>query len=88
MAHTYVLLEVSKECYEEVETKLKEAGYGHAFFEEEDGVVIDMHGIALQVEGKRSCPDSSLLNWGAHLLEEKEDERTKSKRAETIGDSD
>lgn len=44
MTHTYALLEVSAVAYEEVATKLRAAGYDHAF--NADGE-IDMHGIAL-----------------------------------------
>lgn len=47
MTHTYVILEVSKPCYEEIAKKLREAGYDHVF--ESDGT-IDMHGIALMIE--------------------------------------
>ncbi len=45
--HTYALLEISIEAYEEIEQKLRQAGYDHAF--SEDGH-IDMHGIALVKE--------------------------------------
>lgn len=47
MTHTYVFLEVSKSAYDEIKAKLEKADYQHAFHEEEEGVVIDMHGIAL-----------------------------------------
>jgi len=43
MTHTYVLLEISQDAFDEVEDKLREAGYDHAFV---DGN-IDMHGLAL-----------------------------------------
>lgn len=46
MTHTYVVLEVSKACYDEIAKKLKEAGYDHVFNDGE----IDMHGIALAIE--------------------------------------
>jgi hypothetical protein len=42
--HSYALLEVSQEAYDEIAKKLREAGYDHAFMD--DGEV-DMHGIAL-----------------------------------------
>jgi hypothetical protein len=45
MAHTYAIVEVSKEVYKEIRGKLEEAGYGHAV---EDGIM-DMHGLALKV---------------------------------------
>lgn len=43
MTHTYVTLEISELAFKEIETKLKVAGYNHAF----DGNIIDMHGLAL-----------------------------------------
>ncbi len=42
--HTYALLPVSDEVYEEIEQKLRAAGYHHAFSREGH---IDMHGLAL-----------------------------------------
>lgn len=44
---TNAVLEVSSTTYEEIATKLREAGYDHAF--DRDGH-IDMHGIALAKE--------------------------------------
>lgn len=54
--HTFAVLEVSKETYEEIATKLRDAGYGHAFqgLVEENGRIyedVDMHGIAIRQEG-------------------------------------
>jgi len=43
MTHTFSLLEVTHSTYDEIESLLHEAGYGHAFIEN----AIDMHGIAL-----------------------------------------
>lgn len=49
MTHTYAILEISVEAYNEIRDKLKNAGYQHAFHEESRGeFVIDMHGIALK----------------------------------------
>ena len=54
--HTYAILEVSAATYEEITTKLREAGYKQVFHVEvrrASGVihtVIDMHGIALAKE--------------------------------------
>jgi hypothetical protein len=45
VTYTYVELDVSAAVFHEIATKLKEAGYGHAF--DDDGRVIDMHGLAL-----------------------------------------
>jgi hypothetical protein len=42
--HTYAELELSPIAYEEIKTKLKAAGYEHAFME---GGAIDMHGIGV-----------------------------------------
>lgn len=44
--HTYALLEVSREAYDEIKGKLQAAGYDHALHD--DGL-IDMNGIALEV---------------------------------------
>ena len=49
MPHTYAILEVSRECYEEIEDKLKEAGRSYAIFHDQVPA-IDMHGIAIQKE--------------------------------------
>lgn len=50
MCHTYVILRLSQTSWDEIADKLCAAGYGHAFHAERDGVVIDMHGIAVQAE--------------------------------------
>lgn len=47
MTYTYAILEVSTAAFEEIAGKLRAAGYDQAFHDEDDGVVIDMHGIAL-----------------------------------------
>jgi hypothetical protein len=48
MTHTYAVLEVSSAAYQEIKEKLDKAGYAHAFHrDDEHGIVIDMHGIAL-----------------------------------------
>lgn len=52
--HTYAELGLSEQAYNEIESKLREADYGHAFME--DGT-IDMHGIG--VTKARKCPQ-----WG------------------------
>lgn len=53
MSYTYAILKVSPATYAEIQAKLEAAGYGHAFHDQADGPVIDMHGIALQAEGLR-----------------------------------
>jgi hypothetical protein len=49
MTHTYARLPLSREAYEEVSLKLKEAGYHHAF---ENNGDIDMHGIGICIEAE------------------------------------
>lgn len=53
MTYTYVELEVSKAAYDEIAAKLRAAGYD-CF----DGIIIDMHGLALvpPEEEKQQCP--------------------------------
>lgn len=49
MSHTYAILQLSAAAFQEIETKLHEAGYEHAFdTAAEGGLTIDMHGIAVQ----------------------------------------
>lgn len=50
--YTYATLEVSAAAYKEIRDKLDAAGYQHAFHEDGDGEVIDMHGIGLKDGGK------------------------------------
>jgi len=54
--HTYVTLDVSHDAYTEIKQKLEAAGYQHAFHDDgdSDGVVIDMHGLALVDSGEDS----------------------------------
>ena len=54
MSHTYAILEVSESTYNEIGEKLRAAGYDQAFHEDNslrslNGIVIDMHGIALSL---------------------------------------
>lgn len=46
MTHTFAILPISQTAYEEIKSKLIEAGYQHAILEEAGQEVIDMHGIA------------------------------------------
>jgi hypothetical protein len=52
MTHTYATLEVSRAAYDEIASKLREAGYDHVFIPDRIGAAptIDMHGIGLVVE--------------------------------------
>lgn len=57
MTYTYAVLEVSPACYDEIKEKLDAAGYQHAFHTERgEGVLIDMHGIALRRDETPSDP--------------------------------
>ncbi len=47
-SHTYAVLKVSKTTYAEIRKKLVEADYSGQFDNDDDGEIIDMHGIALQ----------------------------------------
>lgn len=56
MTHTYAVLEVSQRTYNEIKEKFEEAGYQQAFhddgpFDPTKPSLIDMHGVALQLEG-------------------------------------
>lgn len=50
MSHTFAILKVSTRVYDEIKQSLIKAGYDHAIMKEGKDEVIDMHGIALQVE--------------------------------------
>lgn len=47
MSHTYAVLDVSCEAYQEIRRLLVEAKYPYKIESDEAGEVIDMHGIAL-----------------------------------------
>ena len=55
MTYTHVTMDVSHAAYAEIMDKLVAAGYEHAIHNtrSDDGVVLDMHGIALKDEGKK-----------------------------------
>lgn len=60
--HTYALLEVSKETFEEISKKLSSADYRHAFHDLPEGRVIDMQGIGIVSEGtKDKFPTDEVL---------------------------
>lgn len=63
--HTYALLEVSPEAFEEVSHKLEAAGYDHAFHRGGvDGDLIDMHGIALSTRPRAGkLPETDAEAW-------------------------
>ena len=75
--YTYALLDVSAATYDEIEKKLREAGYDHAF---NDKGEIDMHGIALARPAELGTPDENTVDamaWAylnavhSHLPEER-----------------
>lgn len=51
--HTYAILELSHAAYNEINAKLRAAGYHHVFHEDSShGTVMDMHGIALALDNE------------------------------------
>lgn len=54
MTYTYVIMEISREAYDEIAIKMREAKYDHVFNDGGEGktALIDMHGIAVQGDGK------------------------------------
>ena len=61
MTYTYAILDVSHAVYIEIKEKLEKAGYSDQFHDDcdGDGVVIDMHGIALKDEGENNASNGS-----------------------------
>jgi hypothetical protein len=47
---TFAIMEVSQAVYDEIKAKLEAAGYEDAVHTSGDGVVLDLHGIALALE--------------------------------------
>ena len=45
---TYVTLELSKQAFTEIETKLREADYDHCFDKQDGETVIDLTGLAVK----------------------------------------
>jgi len=45
--HTFALLELSPAAYGEIRYKLEQAGYQHAFIEDDGKPIIDMQGIGV-----------------------------------------
>jgi hypothetical protein len=52
--YTYAILEISSAAFAEIKQKLEAADYKHTFSEDENGLVIDMHGIALADEQRKN----------------------------------
>ena len=61
MTYTYTLLAIPPATYVEIERKLREAGYDHAFNAKGE---IDLHGIALERPPRHSnsCSNQNVLN--------------------------
>src|SRR5688500_17393473 len=59
--HTFVVLELSKTAFEEIHSKMEEAGYAHAFNTGDGKVTIDMHGIAVAEEEGESAPRHEIV---------------------------
>lgn len=53
--HTFAVLELSAAAYAEIAVKLRDVEYGHAFIEQDERTVIDMHGIAVAKEKAEDC---------------------------------
>ena len=51
MTYTYAICQLSRAAFDEIAAKLREAGYDHAFEENE---VIDMRGIGVKAEDERN----------------------------------
>ena len=59
MTYTYAVLDVSQRTYDEIVQKLRHAGYHQAFHKDDsslNGIVIDMHGIALSMADEPTPP--------------------------------
>lgn len=48
--HTFVILDLSRDAFEEIHARLTAAGYHHAFDTVDGKPVIDMYGIAVRQE--------------------------------------
>lgn len=66
--HTYVSMEISRACFEEIKQKFLGAGYTHAIMPARYGEeeTLDMHGIGLQVQEERPV-ESGHLEVGRDL---------------------
>lgn len=69
MTYTYAILDVPLAVYAAVRALLDRADYQHAFHADDDGEVIDMHGIALRSKAGPTGTDisiSTLLSSRTH----------------------
>lgn len=69
--HTYAVLKISHAAYAEIKSKLTAAGYSDQFHDDRygDGVVIDMHGLALSDEGQTQAYYNLMFREKAELSE-------------------
>ena len=65
MTYTYAIMEVSQKVYDEVRAKLLDAGYADQIDPSEN---LDMHGIALNVEPKKTCKETVPEDMEKQLL--------------------
>jgi hypothetical protein len=63
VSHTYAILQVNPATYRDIEERLRAVNYGHCI----DGGVIDMHGIALQVDPAGEPEPRPFLRTGAKV---------------------
>lgn len=68
--HTYALLEVSPGAYAEIRAKLEAAGYAHAFHQDDNQEVIDLHGLALVAATPLDVPAAPALSAEHELAAE------------------
>jgi hypothetical protein len=65
--HTYAVMEISQSAFDEIKQKLEAAGYQHAIHDDDDKLLIDMHGIAVspidEIEEKRVAASTVVVNW-------------------------
>jgi hypothetical protein len=65
--HTYVMMELSAEAFEEIRGKLVHAGYGDTFIEEEGRLRIPMQGIAVTSVTANAPALRGQANFREHL---------------------
>lgn len=65
--HTYAILEISRSAYEEIRTKLEQAGYQDQFHDDNSYSlpVIDMHGIAVAPEQLPTDTNVQFVNFSS-----------------------
>lgn len=71
MTHTYAILEISPDAYQEIREALAQAGYHHAFHQEEGRDLIDMHGIAVAVPKSEIPPHQQRVIFEKKALDAK-----------------